>query len=510
MPSIQYQWIAAQLEDYRFLSPLRPLYGANAQVEIFFDRDQEFDRIAADGIFCVRGQVKGRTVSALLTDFRVGGGSFGQSNMDRTHAFLREIHAHDGSLVFILNTLGARFTEGRSLFNSVFQIIPALYDYARKHPYFAIANGKALGLGAIFFGQAQYRIATSDDTLINLTGPEVLNQFFGQNHNFEQFASAGHQMRTNSLIHEVTQSLEQAIERIKTLIAYPLFTTSDAIQASLAPDPSRPRYMKAERELARILSSFATHAVELFPQLSEVARIFIVQSAGQAIGIIMNPPLHPNNMLSVKAVEKSQAAMELFARLKLPVISLIDSPGGDPRPSESDEDAIMKMVNLVHTMIDYPFGKMGVVTQRCYGGACMFAMPKIFGAERALVIEGAKIGIISETIVSNLIEKAPRMKEEWEAAKARQTPDLADMVEAESIDRVISLNQLRTEVSSFLAATDSLRRSPAPRTPPAPHLLPKPKVLLQTQPVARPAASPAEDAIKLSRHSPPTYSPSEK
>jgi acetyl-CoA carboxylase carboxyltransferase component len=509
---MQYQWTQANLDDYRFLSPLKPLFGSNARIEIFFDRGVSFDRLAADGIVGVRGKVKGRTVSALFTDFRVGGGSFGQANMDRTHAFLREIHEHEGCLVFILNTLGARFTEGRSLFNSVFQIIPALYEYAKRHPYFAIANGKALGLGAIFFGQAQYRIATSDDTLINLTGPEVLTQFFGQNHQFDQFASAGHQLRTNSLVHEVTDTLETAIGRIKTLIAYPLYTTSDSIQSTLTPDPSRPRYMKSERELVRILSSFSTHAVELFPQLSEVARVFVVESGGQPIGIIMNPPLHPNNMLSVKAVEKSQAAMELFARLRLPMISLIDSPGGDPRPSESDEDAIMKMIHLVHTMIDYPYGKMGVITHRCYGGACMFAFPKIFGGERSLILEGSKIGIISEAIVEKLIENTPRMKEEWDRTKAKQTPDLADMKAAGTIDRIIPLASLRTEVSSFLAATASLREPPAPRTQPVLLRLPKPKVLLQLQPSsARTAsASVVEDMTKRSRRSPRTYSPSDQ
>ena len=136
----------------------------------------------------------------------------------------------------------------------------------------------------------------------------------------------------------------------------------------------------------------------------------------------------------------------------------------------------------------------------------MFAMPKIFGADRALALEGAKVGIISETIVRNLIEKTPRLREEWENAKALQSPDLSDMIESKSVDRVISLNQLRTEVSSFLAATDGLRRPPAQRTPRVPLRLPKPKVLLNPEP----RRSSAEDATTLSRRSPPTYSPSEK
>jgi acetyl-CoA carboxylase carboxyltransferase component len=504
MPSLQYHWVRTQLSEHRFLSSLNTLFEETAPIEIFFDRDKKFGRIEADGVFCVRGKLNGEYLSVIMTDFRVSGGSFGHSNSTRIHAFLREIHEHEGSLLFVLNTLGARFTEGRHLFQPVFQIIPAIYEYAKSHPYLAIANGKALGMGALFFGQAQYRIAASNDTLINLTGPEVLSQFFGENHGFETFASAAHQVKENSLIHEVAESFEAAMLRAKAILSHPSLTAEDASKYLLISNSERPRYMKSERALAQLLNSFSTHATELFPQLSEIARVFLVQAGNETVGVILNPPLHPNNMLSVKAVEKSQAAMNLFERLRLPVLSMIDSPGGDPRPSESDEDAIMKMVKLVHTMIDYPYGKMGVVTHRCFGGACMFAFPKIFGADHNVVIKGAKIGIISESIIETLIQKTRRMREEWEETKLRQPDDLSDLIAEGSTDRIVELTELQAEVATFIDKTRFKRKPQAEQRQPILLRRPKPKALLRSFSAFQLASS-AEDATVLFRRSPQKY-----
>ncbi len=454
-----YQWQTIALREYRFLEALRRIYGETAQVELFWDPSREFNRVQCDGIITVRGQIAGQTVSVALTDFRLNGGSFGKENTSRLHHFIREIDQHEGSLIFLLNTLGARFTEGRSLFAPVFSIIPDLLQYRKNHLYIAAAMGKCLGLGAIFLSQAHYRLAMGEGSLVNLTGPEVISIFLGQEgKDFERFASAGHQFKTNSLIHEIQPDAEAVYTRARELAVYPHATPVDHAETLLIPDEKKPKYYKSENALVKVLAQLGGHALEIYPQLSSVARTFLVRRGEQTIGVIANPPLHPNNLLTVRAVERSQFAMELFSALKIPVLSCIDAPGGDPRASESDADAIMKMIGLVHTMIEYPYGKMGIITGRLYGGSCMFAFPKIFGAERTIAIEGAKIGIIGDQIVAKVLEGNPRMKQEWAENSKNERADLSDVVTESMLDAVVPLEKVGEEVDRFLIRAEFLAK----------------------------------------------------
>lgn len=447
----RYEWKKIALSDYHFLSTLAGIYGESTEVELYWDPSLEFNRIQADGVFAVRGFIKNQRVSVILNDFRVNGGSFGRKNMNRLNQFIAEIEAHEGSLIFILNTLGARFTEGRSLFSEVFSMMPALQRYRKNHLYIAATLGKCLGMGALFLGQAHYRIALGADSLINLTGPEVLSLFFGtETTDFKLFASAGHQFKTNSLIHEILPDPPSLFLRLRELSTYPANSDIKSSEKLLIPNDTHPRYLKSERALVNILNEIGTNVCEIFPQLSPIARTFLIRREGHTLGVIANPPLHPNNLLTVGAIERSQNAMSLFSALKIPVLSIIDTPGGDPRASESDSDAILKMVDLVHTMIEYPHGKMGIISGRCFGGSCMFAFPKIFGAVRTIAIEGAQLGIISDSIVEKLLERNPRMKLEWEKNQNNDLPDLSDMIRSGHLDAVVSIKELSGQIQKFL------------------------------------------------------------
>lgn len=449
-----YQWLKVALRDYRFLDSFRTLYGEHAEVELFWNPSIEFNRITSDGIVCVRGKIDGQTVSSVLTDFRLNGGSFGKENMDRLHHFVREISTHEGSLVFILNTLGVRFSDGRSLFTNVFRVFPDLQEYRKNHLFVAISLGKCLGLGALFFGQAHYRIASGEGSLINLTGPEVLSLFFGgKGPTFESFAAAGHQKKVNTLVHEILPDTTASILRARELVVYPFATKSDGSNRLLEPDETRPKYLKSENALVGLLNQIGDHAIELFPQMSPVSRTFLVRRGQKTIGVIANPPLHPNNLVTTAALDRTQAAMDIFRALRIPILSAIDSPGGDPRASESDSDMVMKMVELVHSMIEYPYGKMGIVTVRCYGGSCMFAFPKIYGAVRNVALEGAKIGVMSEQIISKILEGSPRMLADWSENAKKENADLSDMLASGDLDAVVKLESLGAEIDLFLEMT---------------------------------------------------------
>jgi acetyl-CoA carboxylase carboxyltransferase component len=95
----------------------------------------------------------------ICNDFKLKGGSFGKQNTRRLVAFLEELDSHKLPLIFVLDSMGARITEGRQVFGYAFAVLPVLMRFARQNLLITCNAGRALGIGAIIFGAGHYRMA---------------------------------------------------------------------------------------------------------------------------------------------------------------------------------------------------------------------------------------------------------------------------------------------------------------------------------------------------------------
>lgn len=451
-----YKYSTTTQAENRFLSMLSNLLTED-QVELFHEVDSDLGRVSFDGIVTLTGRINGKNVGVVVSDFRVGGASFSKKNSKRVSAFVKQMGQLKYPIIFILNSLGVRFMEGRTVFDDAFSIISDLYHFRKENLLICIGLGKTLGISALFFAQGHYRIALKDETQINLTGPEVHKRFFGNvDADFSEFTLADHQFGLNSLVHEILPSPELIYRSAQDIISF-------LYQENYNGGNLTPKFFSGEMEqggyflrnsedekLKELEFHLGDHLLELYPQRSPVVRVYLGRFMGNIVGYLVNPPGHPNNMLTVRAIDKCIAAMEFFKAIQAPVITLLDCPGGDPRKAESDKDAIMKMIELTHQMIAYPFGKMGIIIGRCFGGSGMFSFPKIYGGKRVLAVKGAQMGVMHRNIIEDLLSGASRLKEAWLKVAASEVPSLEDMVEQGTIDRVIEKHQIRAEIQRFL------------------------------------------------------------
>lgn len=419
-----------------------------------------------DGLYTFTGKVNNSTVGIIYTDFRVNGGSFGSENSQRAIHFIREMQQRDTPIVFLMNSLGARFIDGRTVFDGAFGIIPELLAFKKQNLLITASIGKTLGVSALYFSQGHYRIALREDSLLNLTGPEVHKKFFGNSHEiFEQFSSANHLQQKTTLVHELCDNSNEIMLSCKNILSLqqnsisPANSTLGSVTEELEQGALALCHAYDEK-LTDLLNRMTDATYEVFTQGSRVVRTFVgILNNGQKVGILLNNPGHPHNMLTVTSIDRCLAAMDLFKALKLPVISVLDCPGGDPRKKESDADAIMKMIQLAHVMIEYPFKKMGIIYGRCYGGSSMFAFPKIFGGEKNIAIKGADLGVMHRSIILELLADSKRLLQNFLKRAEQETPDLADLIACGTIDMVIEKNQIREEVLKFLELAPSMESS---------------------------------------------------
>lgn len=445
-----------KLSELKHLSSLSSLLTSD-DIELFHEPGEDISRLAFDGVFTLTGKIKEQTVGVIFTDFRVGGGSFSKRNSTRLGKFIRSMETDQRPIIFIINSLGVRFSEGRTVFDSAFSVVSDLYHFRKNNLLITIGLGKALGISALFFAQGHYRLALEGETQLNLTGPEVHKKFFGQiDADFSEFTLADHQFEVNSLIHEMHTSQGSLFKRARFMINYLFHEESDSFSEC------SPRYSNEieqgalclrDNEAQRLFDlelQMGDTLMELFSQRSPIVRAYIGKFHGTPIAYLVNPPSHPNNMLTVNAIDKCLAAMELFRVLKLPVVGILDCPGGDPRKKESDKDSIVKMIQLTHEMISYPYRKMGIVLGRCFGGSAMFAFPKIFGGERTIATRDAQIGVMHRSIIENLLEGTPRLMEKWKHVASTEVATLDDLLAIGTIDAVIEKNQISREIQRFL------------------------------------------------------------
>ncbi|MGH7672991.1 MAG: hypothetical protein ACREMC_08825, partial [Gemmatimonadales bacterium] len=200
---------------------------------------------------------------------------------------------------------------------------------------------------------------------------------------------------------------------------------------------------------------------EVVPGWCLRVRLFVGTRHGRPVGIFANPLERSNNLITVRTLEKYAAGLDLFRALRLPIVSVLDSPGIDPRFDQSDANNIRRILWVGEKIIHYPYGAMGVVAGRCFGGATTLSLPKVFGGSRAVALRGAQFGVMHERIVDQVLGGSPRLLEQWRNVAATQGAGFADLLEEGSLDAVIDAADLPDEIDRFLAYASS--RLPAAR-----------------------------------------------
>lgn len=448
-PAVAYRFLTVTAGRQRFLKRVFDAFGFDT-LDVWIDADVPeagFDRMCCDGLVPALGRLGDRSVAVVWSDFRVGAASFGRANSQRLTAFLchlRHLVGEPIPLVYVVNSAGVSLMEGRSAFSDAFDLWPELLRFSEDHLVLTCAAGKCLGLAPLLFGLGHYRVAVAGTTQVNLTGPEVIKLFFGQGVDFAHSAAAERCVERHDLVHELVPSVEAALVRCRELL-------------TRAPDADRDVVPDLGPRTGALLNGFLDGApLELVPGWCPRVRLFHGRRHGQPLGIFVNPLERSNNMITVRTLEKYAAGLDLFRALRVPIVSLLDSPGMDPRFDQADANNIRKILWVGEKIIHYPHGMLGVAAGRCFGGATTLAFPKVFGGTRAIALRGSTIGLMHERIVRQVLSGSPRLLAQWEAAAAARCADFEDLLADGTLDAVVEPQDLPAEVDRFLAHAAAL------------------------------------------------------
>jgi acetyl-CoA carboxylase carboxyltransferase component len=435
-------------DDYKWLNQIKDLW-SGAHISTL--KNLPLDRKTADGLLSFIVTKQHYRYAVIYNDFKVNGGSFGKSNSLKTLDFIKYCREKSLPLIFLTNSIGARLMDGRKVFTPAFSLIPELASFAENNLLITANLGRSLGLGAIIFSMGHYRFSLNKNSPINLTGPEVINMFFGKGHDFNQISNAKIHQKNSSLVHEVFETKSDMLKRIaKTLD----FISNDISFHGLEKPKVENLYTQKNKPSERIetlLESLCDDRYEIYPQLDAVIKVYLIQRNGKMAGVFINPPGNPNNIINIKTLEKFQSSLQLFKALKIPIVSFLDTPGASPLNFvESKKEIIICIRDIAEKIIEYPYKKGGFIIGRSYGGATILSLPKIFGGDFQYIVKGSQVGIMHEKIIESLLGKNERLFRQWEETKAEEPDDFKDLLDNKTIDKVISYHEIIEELDHLI------------------------------------------------------------
>jgi acetyl-CoA carboxylase carboxyltransferase component len=411
--------------------------------------EEEYSRKYADGLMTFLVKSETGDYGIVYNDFKMNGGSFGQNPSSRVNEFIKYLGHHNTPLILMTNSLGARLMEGRNVFQDAFGIIPTLANFATKNLLVTVNMGRSLGIGALLYSMGHYRYTLKKDCVINLTGPEVIKMFFGKGYNFEEISSVERHQRNSSLVHEIFETKKALYQHLKNKVnflneprQYQHYRRNniDDIYKLETPD----------QRVEAIIDGVCEESFEVFDQLDGVVRTFICRRNGKLLGVFINPPGRPNNVINIRTMEKYQAALDLFKVLKLPIVSFMDTPGASPLNFiDSKKEVVIMLKDTASKIISYPYGKMGFCVGRGFGGATVLGFPKVFGGLFQFILKGSQVGIMHHSIIEKLLHKSERLLGQWRKTSANEPEDYSDIIAKGTIDAVIEYSEINSKIDIF-------------------------------------------------------------
>jgi acyl-CoA carboxylase subunit beta len=393
-------------------------------------------------------EIEGHPVELALFSFDFIGGSMGEVAGERVARSLERAAERGVPFVLRTSTGGARMQEGMRSLIQMPKVVAARMALASAHQPFIACLGHPTtgGVLASVASLADLTLAEGGAT-IGFAGPRVAERVTGEPLPRDSHtASAALQ---NGAVDEVVPS-----ERARARIA--------EILRCLAPDdpqgePGAPR--DADRSAAldgweavrRARAPKQLSPEDMFDEYVEVngdraggaareLRAWLARIEGRRALVLDTG----GNMLSAAAFRKGLRCVEIAGRLRIPLVTLVDTPGADPSAQSERQGIASLIARTIEAMLDAPTPVLAVVTgEGGSGGALAFAT-----GDALIAFETAVFSVIAPEGAAEILWKdAGRASEAARLLKIGahdlETLGIADSVvggspSADSVRRVVT------------------------------------------------------------------------
>jgi acetyl-CoA carboxylase carboxyltransferase component len=417
----------------------------------------------ADGIIGGTATIDGRPCAVLSYDYLVMAGTQGMRG-----------HRKSDRLVELIGRMGLPpvfFTEGgggrpgdvdlplvSALDVGSFALWGALEGVV---PRIAVVSGRCFAGNAVLAGSADLRIATPEANL-GMAGPAMiagggLGRFAAEDIGPVEVQAA------NGVLDVVVDDEEEAVAVVRRVLGY---LSGPAPAAGAGADPAELRTMLPvnDREAFDVRPVVAALAdADSVTWLREGWAPELVTAFaridGIPLGVVANQSTHLAGALTADASAKAADFLDLCERWRLPVLSLVDTPGFMVGPDAERAGLVRHASRMVNAGARLTVPLVGVVLRRGYG---LGAQAMLGGSTHRPLLTVAwpdahlgAMGLEGAVRLSLAHELAALPEDEREEAVARHTAELRAHASALNVARVFEIDDVidPAETRAVVAAT---------------------------------------------------------
>jgi acetyl-CoA carboxylase carboxyltransferase component len=239
-------------------------------------------------------------------------------------------------------------------------------------PRIAVVSGRCFAGNAVIAGSADLRIATPDANL-GMAGPAMISGGGLGDFAPEEIGPVKDQ-EANGVLDVVVEDEAQAVATVRRLLGYIAPTPSgrpaprdDDRQADLRTAlPENDREAFDVRPIVETLAD-ADSLTWLRPSWAPELVTALVRLDGIPMGVIANQSTHVAGAITTDAARKGADFLALCERWRLPVVSLVDTPGFMVGPDAERTGLVREASRMVDAGARLTVPLVGVILRRGYG-----------------------------------------------------------------------------------------------------------------------------------------------
>ncbi|TNM48180.1 acetyl-CoA carboxyl transferase [Nocardioides albidus] len=383
-----------------------------------------------ESVLTGRGTVRGRPVAFVVNEFRFLAGSIGVAAATRIAAAVRRATAEGLPVLASTSSGGTRMQEGTRAFVQMVEISRALMEHrAAGLPYLVHLRHPTTGGVYASWGSLGHVTVAEPGALVGFLGPKVYEALNG-----ERFPD-GVQLAENLAAHGVidavipVESIPTLVDRALGVLVDPAETPALERRTPVAAGTTLDHPVWEDIEATRaedrvgvrdLLRYGAASTLRLKGtdegERDDSVLIALTRLDGQPCVLVGQDRSRqsPATPMGPAALREARRAMELAEELRLPLVTVVDTPGAELSQSAEEGAMAGEIARCLAGLVTMTVPTVSVILgQGCGGGAlALFPARTVLATERAwlspLPPEGASVIVHGEP--SHAAEMAAQQK----------------------------------------------------------------------------------------------------
>lgn len=337
-----------------------------------------------DGVIAGIARVRGTEAAVFAQEPSYKGGSMGLGHTKRLERLVSVATDEKLPIVGFYDSGGVRVQEGGQSLEEASALVGQLIKAREAVPVISAVMGSTSGAAAYaaYMGDAVLMIRGKSSLFV--WGPGVARAETKRVVTTEELGGADVHSANGTASH-VVENEEECLETVARLLAY-FRGKGDEHPRSPAGTPA-PALVGQTFDPGSFLEFRASYGRSVITGLALLE--------GRTVGIIASNKEAMRGFLDVDACRKISRFASMCNSLRVPLVTLLDSPGVYPGPEQERRGLILASGEAIREYASSGCPKVTVITGEAYGGAFVGFASKALGSKKVFAYPTAQISVLS-------------------------------------------------------------------------------------------------------------------